>query len=97
MATTIRLVSNKYTHCSPTHWPQLAFATNQCWLGINDPLGTIENLTNCKMVQEMNNLGVPYNVVDHVGNSFDILVPYDNAAKFTPLKQCQECIYNKTK
>ncbi|MBR6363640.1 MAG: hypothetical protein IKS08_00960 [Alphaproteobacteria bacterium] len=94
---TLRFVSTQYTFCSPVDWIQLAFATKQCSLARNEQLGTIKNLVQCKILQEMNASGVPYRVVDHINSSYDILVPYDNPESFTPLKQCQQCIYNKTK
>lgn len=90
---TIRFISEQYMSRLPTDWPNLAFATIRCCLGQNEPLGSIEHLTQCGIVTEMNQQGMKYHVADHVGNVFDVLVPCDKASGFTPLQKCQECKY----
>ncbi len=92
---TIRFISMTHMNKPALTWPQHAFATEQCWLAENEPIGSIEHLANCKIFQEMNRLGIKYYVADHVDNSFDVLVPYNNAVSFTLLNQCQNCKYKR--
>ena len=90
---TIRFVNMQFLDYPSTTWPHFAFATRNCWLGVPGHCGSLNDLNNCSIMQQMQKDGTNCYITDHVDQTYEVFVSAGSASNFPLLNLCEKCKY----